>query len=162
MNYLIRKTTIEDMKAVEDAHRRSIVEICSKDYSEEQIEKYSDVRYTPERWENSINMDYHISVEVDGIIEGMCHSRLREDGDGEILGLYFSKIIAARGIGREVVKMAFDYFNQFNPPKIVLTGTVTAKAFYEKMGFIEIEDKTIDLRGVKLRCFQMEKPFAQK
>lgn len=159
MNYTIRKTKIADMQAVESAHRKSIIELCSKDYTPEQIDKYSNVKYTPDRWEASVNNDYHICVEVDGVIEGMCHSRIREDGHGEILGLYFTKAIAGNGIGREIVEMAFEYFKKFNPAKIVLTGTVTAKPFYVKLGFREIKEKTIILRGVEIECFEMEKEF---
>jgi putative acetyltransferase len=157
MNYIIRKTKLEDMKAVEDAHRRSILKICSKDYTPDQIEKFAGVKYTSDIWENSVNNEYHIVVEVDGNIEGMCHAKIREDGDGEIVGLYFTEEVAGKGIGREIVEMAFDYLDQFSPKKIVLTGTVTAKPFYEKMGFVEVEEKKINIRGADLTCFRMEK-----
>ena len=43
MDYKIRKTKLEEMKSVEDAHRRSILEICSKDYTSDQIEKFAGV-----------------------------------------------------------------------------------------------------------------------
>lgn len=157
MSYIIRKTKLEDMKSVEGAHRRSILEICSKDYSADQIEKYAEVKYTSDIWENSINNEYHISVEVDGNIEGMCHAKVCENGDGEIVGLYFTKKIAGQGLGRKVVEMAFEYLSSFKPKKIILTGTITAKGFYETMGFVEIEKKQVNLRGALIDCFQMEK-----
>ena len=157
MNYKIRKSKIADMRSVEDAHRRSILEICSKDYTADQIEKFSGVKYTSDIWDNSINNEYHIVVEVDGKIEGMCHAKLREDGDGEIVGLYFSKVISGQGIGREVVEMAFKYLEQFRLKKIVLTGTVTAKHFYKKMGFVEKVEKKINIRGAEITCYSMEK-----
>jgi ribosomal protein S18 acetylase RimI-like enzyme len=87
----------------------------------------------------------------------MCHAKIREDGDGEIVGLYFTKEVAGKGLGREIVEMAFDYLNQYEPKKIVLTGTVTAKSFYEKMGFVETEEKKMNIRGAELTCFKMEK-----
>ena len=157
MEYNIRKTELEDMKSVEDAHRKSILEICSKDYTPGQIEKFSGVKYTSDIWENSINKEYHIVVESNGKIEGMCHAKVRENGDGEIVGLYFTKEIAGKGIGRKVVEMAFDYLDQFNPKKIILTGTVTAKPFYERMGFVEVEEKKANIRGAEITCFLMEK-----
>ncbi|MBT4790185.1 MAG: GNAT family N-acetyltransferase [Halobacteriovoraceae bacterium] len=157
MDYKIRKTKLEDMKSVEDAHRRSILEICSNDYTLDQIEKFSGVKYSAEIWDNSVNNEYHIVVEVSGRVEGMCHAKLREDGDGEIVGVYFSKVIAGQGIGRDVVEMAFDYLDQFKPKNIILTGTLTAKPFYEKMGFVEVEKKKINCRGALLDCFKMEK-----
>jgi putative acetyltransferase len=157
MDYLIRKTSLEDMKSVEDAHRRSILQICSKDYSDEQIEKFSGVKYTSDIWANSINNEYHISIEVKDNIEGLCHAKIREDGDGEIVGLYFTEKVAGQGLGRKVVEMAFDYLYKYDPKRIVLTGTITAKPFYEKMGFVEVEKKQINCRGAILDCFKMEK-----
>jgi putative acetyltransferase len=156
-NLVIRKTKLEDMKSVEDAHRSSIQEICSRDYTEDQIESYSFVKYTLDRWENSVNNDYHIVVEVDGNVEGFCHAKMLDNGDGEVVGLYFTRKIVGQGIGRKVVENAFDYLNKYNPKKIVLTGTITAKPFYEKMGFIEIEKKKINMRGAELTCFKMDK-----
>jgi len=145
------------MNAVIDAHRRSIIEICSKDYTPEQITKFSEVTYSSDIWKNSVNNDYHVLIEVNGVVEGMCHAGIRKDGNGEILGLYFTKKIAGKGIGREVVEMAFNYLEQFNPPKIVLTGTITAKPFYEKMGFVVIGEEMSEIRGTQLQCFKMER-----
>jgi len=162
MDYKIRKTKIEDMKAVEDAHRRSILEICSKDYTTDQIEKFSGVKYTSDIWENSINNEYHISIDVNGCIEGMCHAKIREDGDGEIVGLYFTKEVAGKGLGREIVEMAFKHLDEFKPNKIVLTGTITAKPFYEKMGFVEVEEKKLNIRGAEITCYRMEKSLDGK
>ena len=145
------------MKSVENAHRRSILEICSKDYTSDQIEKFAGVKYTSDIWANSINNEYHISIEVNGSIEGMCHAKIREDGDGEIVGLYFTKELAGKGLGREIVEMAFDFLFKYKPKKIVLTGTATAKPFYERMGFVQIEEKRINIRGAEIKCFNMEK-----
>jgi phage terminase large subunit len=64
MDYKIRKTKLEEMKFVEDAHRRSILEICSNDYTSNQIEKFAGVKYTSDIWAKSINNEFHISIEV--------------------------------------------------------------------------------------------------
>jgi len=44
--YTIRKAKKEDLKGVENAHRISIRELCSKDYLPNQIERWSDINYT--------------------------------------------------------------------------------------------------------------------
>jgi len=157
MNIKIRKTNLEDMKAVEDAHRRSIQNICSKDYTSHEIEKFSAVKYSTDIWENSIHNDYHIVIERDGIIEGMCHAKMNDNRIGEIVGLYITDKVIGTGCGRKLTEMAFEYLLKFNPIKITLTGTKTAKPFYEKMGFKEIEEKIVDIRGAQLTCYQMEK-----
>lgn len=157
MDYKIRKTKMEEMKAVEDAHRRSIKKICSKDYSPEQIEKFAAVKYTEDRWEHSINNDYHIVVEKDGVVEGMCHAKVHENGEGEIVGLYFTDKVIGRGIGRKVMEFAFEYMKEHKAKKFFLNGTITAKPFYEKMGFQVVEKKKASIRGTEIDCFLMER-----
>lgn len=56
-NYLIRPTKIEDKKAVNKAHVRSIREICSNDYRPEQIKAWSAVRYNDVIWKQSVEND---------------------------------------------------------------------------------------------------------
>ena len=157
MKYLIRKSVLEDMKRVEAAHRESILKICSKDYSPEQIEKFSQVKYTDDIWQNSVGNEFHIVVEIEGEVEGFCHAKVREDGNGEIVGLYLTPKAQGKKIGREIVEQAFDFLKQFNPSKIVLNGTKTAKPFYEKMGFKVIEEKKSLIRGIEIESFYMEK-----
>jgi len=156
MKYEIRKTTIEDMKMVEDAHRRSIIELCSKDYSKEQIKSYSNVNYSKEVWNESVTKDFHEIVITNGKVEGFCHSRIKENGDGEILGLYLTQTVSNKGIGRELVQRAIIKLIDVNIKKITLTANKTAKEFYVKMGFNLITESEIKIRGVILECFRME------
>lgn len=156
MKYTIRKTTIEDMHAVEDAHRKSIQEICSKDYDEDQISKWSNVNYNEEIWANTIHNEYHLVVEVDGQVEGLCHAKVDQHGHGHIVGLYFTKVVAGKGIGKEVFEMAMNYLREVGAKNIFIVGTVTAKGFYEKMGFHVAEKTQTTTRGATLECYKME------
>ena len=157
MNYTIRKSKIEDMNEVMDAHQRSIRELCTQDYNQDQIDKWSDISYCPEIWSKTVNDEYHLVVEVDDKIEGFCHAKIRENGEGEIAGLYFTKEIEGKGIGREVFEKVIDYIKSNKSSKVLITGTITAKGFYERMGFVEIESKELCIRGAVLACFKMEK-----
>ena len=47
---VIRKAKLDDMKSVMRAHTLSIEEICSKDYTSEQIAKWADVNYSNDVW----------------------------------------------------------------------------------------------------------------
>jgi hypothetical protein len=50
MQYVIRKAKLDDMKSVMRAHILSIEEICSKDYTSEQVAKWADVNYSNDVW----------------------------------------------------------------------------------------------------------------
>ena len=156
MDYLFRRARFDDMIEVMRAHRLSIKEICSKDYTPEQIEKWSDVKYTDEVWEDSVNKDFHYVIEVDGRIEGFCHSQVHANNVGEIKGLYFTKVVHGRGLGRELFELSMKNLRECGCMTFFIFATKTAKGFYEKMGFIEVESLNIQVRGSNLECYKME------
>lgn len=156
LNYKIRKTKIDEMLAVQDVHRRSIIDLCCKDYNQEQIEKWSNVNYNKEIWETSIKEQLHLVVEIDHKIEGFCHSKIRDDGKGEIAGLYFSKKISGRGLGKKIFDESMDYLRKNGCTDFVVFATKTAKGFYEKMGFQEVDSCSLNIRGTELICIKME------
>ena len=155
-NYTIRKGQISDMQMVEDAHKRSILELCSKDYTPEQIKSFSSVKYDYDIWVNSVTKDYFLVVEVDKKVEGMFHARYRDKELGEVVGLYFTPTVAGKGIGRKVFTQGISELKANGIKKVILTGTVTAKGFYEKMGFYVTKAKETTIRGAQIECFEME------
>jgi putative acetyltransferase len=156
MNYLFRRARIDDIIEVMRAHRLSIQELCSKDYNSEQIEKWSDVKYSPEIWEESVNNNIHYVVEVDGRIEGFCHSKVHANNVGEIKGLYFTKVASGKGLGRELFDLSMKNLRDSGCQTYFIFATKTAKGFYEKMGFKEVESLDIHFRGVTLESYKME------
>lgn len=53
------------MLKVQIVHRDSIIDLCSKDYTSDEIKHYSNVIYTEDIWQRSINDQYHIVVELE-------------------------------------------------------------------------------------------------
>ncbi len=156
MNFNIRKTKLEDMAGVMDAHRRSILELCSKDYRPEQIQAWANVNYSKDIWQRNIELEFHYVIEREKQIEGFCHSRIHDDGTGEIKGLYFTKKISGLGLGRKVFELCMRHIYERNCPTVLITATKTAKGFYEKMGFRIVQEAVIPIRGIEVECFRME------
>lgn len=157
IEFTIRKTKLEDLDGVMRAHRKSIQDLCAKDYSKEQVLKWSDVNYDPDIWRNTVENDYHLVVEADGVIEGFSHAKIDGEGIGHIVGLYFTSKIAGRGIGREVFDKTIEWLKTEKCPKVRIIGTITARGFYEKMGFSVIEKRQLTTRGATLDCYRMER-----
>jgi putative acetyltransferase len=156
-NFSIRKSQIEDMLNIQDAHRRSIRELCSKDYSSKEINAWSSVIYTHDVFSNSLKNDCHLVVEINNTIEGFCHARFHQDGLGEIMGLFLTPRSTGLGAGRAAFEKAIEHLKECGVNKIVITGTRTAKGFYEKMGFrATCDEKLFDIRGEKIACYEME------
>jgi putative acetyltransferase len=156
-DYSMRASRQEDMLAIQNAHRLSIQNVCSKDYGEKEIIFWGNVTYTSDFFLKNIADDCHSVVEVDEVIKGFCHSRYNGDGHGEIMGLFLTKDLIGKGIGRSLFNTAMDYLKTKNVTKVTITGTRTAKNFYEKMGFHATSDeKMFDIRGEKIGCYEME------
>jgi len=148
---------MEDKLAVKEAHIRSIREVCSKNYSSRQIEAWAQPPYSDEMWERALKTQYHQLVEVDGKIEGFCHATVHEDGTGEILGLYLTSKATGLGVGKEIALQALEYIRSHQPKKIIVESTLTAKGFYEKLGFkLDYEILDHKIRGEIIECFRME------
>jgi putative acetyltransferase len=157
MSYIIRKSQIEDKLDIQNAHRRSIRELCSKDYGAKEIEAWSSVIYTDDVFTNSVKNDCHIVIEINNTIEGFCHARFHEDGLGEIMGLFLTPEVSGFGAGRAAFEKAIEYLKECDVNRVVITGTRTAKGFYERMGFKAVsEEKLFDIRGEKIACYEME------
>jgi putative acetyltransferase len=157
MNYVIRNAKIEDMQGVMKAHKLSIEQLCSKDYSPDQISCWADVKYSTEIWESSVRDDLHHVVEVDGKIEGFCHSKVLTKGEGVVKGLYFTPKVKDLGIGKEIFDLAMENFRKNNCTKLFISATKTARGFYERMGFHVVEEYVLNVRGADLECYKMER-----
>lgn len=153
---IIRKATIEDKEQVNDAHVRSIREVCSKDYEPHQIEAWSSVIYDQEIWDKNVTNDIFYVLEKAGRVEGMIHGRVHDNSIGEIMGLYFTPEIIGQGYGRKAFEIVMDEIKQTKPEKVVISGTVTARPFYEAMGFSVKEIKLSNIRGVDIQTNEME------
>lgn len=155
MNYRIRKVELEDMQATQNAHQKSIYTLCTKDYSPEQIQAWGNVKYSEEIWNKTVFHDYALVVEVNGGVEGICHGKIRDDGLGEIVGLYFTGIIAGKGIGREIFQQVLFELRKRGATNFIIFATLTAKGFYEKMGFKVEREFLSSIRGTQIESFEM-------
>ena len=157
--YSIRKSKLEDMHAVQAAHRRSIRKVCAKDYSEEQIRRWSAIKYSDDRWTRNVTdpNQYHLVVEVDRNIEGFCHGNIHDDGSGQILGLFLAPKAIGLGAAKEAFSLTIDLLRRHSPPRIILQSTKTAKGFYERLGLKAIGPEfQASVRGTHIECYGME------
>lgn len=158
MKYLIRKARHQDASKIISAHRRSIREVCHKDYSSVQIEVWSGRDFQEERWRETMDRDlvWVISNENDDIF-GFGHFALRANNCGEIAGFYFVPEVIGSGFGKKMVKLILEECRQNQIQKLILTSTKTAKPFYQSCGFVQVgEEAIIQIGGKPVECFHME------
>lgn len=154
--FKIRKGKFEDMKAVMRAHSSSIKEVCISDYSQDQVEKWGSVSYDIDLWRKSVEQDYFEVVEIDGVVEGFCHSCIDQEDKAHLMGLYLTSKAIGHGIGKVLVGNSKSFFKNNNKEMVNLTATITAKEFYIQQGFKTVEEIKVKVRGAEIECFKME------
>ena len=160
MNQIVRRAQKEDASKIIEAHRKSIREICSKDYSPKQIEVWSGRDFQEGQWHETIDHDF-VWVVADAADEalGFGHLQIR-NGGAKLMGLYFAPEAIGRGHGKIMITLMVQECKARAIKAISLTGTKTAHSFYEKVGFVQIGPlKEVPIGGIPFEVFEMRMDF---
>jgi ribosomal-protein-serine acetyltransferase len=154
---LIRRARHLDAAGIIQAHVRSIREVCAKDYRPEQIAAWSGRDFQESRSRENMDKN-HVWVIDDGKnIQGFSELMIKENGIGEIRGLYITPEVIGQGLGSKLLaaNLYFSRFKKLN--KIFLSSTITSIKFYEKHGFIAIGPRdATPIGGVPIDSQNME------
>lgn len=157
MSFQIRRAIHADAEAIIHVHVDSIRHICAKDYTPEQIEAWSGRKFKAELWKQAMDRDFIWVVEHEKKIVGFGHFAVMDDDSGEVLGLYFIPPAIGHGLGKKMFAEFIKLANAYKLKRISLHSTITAKKFYEHLGFHQNgSDTTIEMRGVAIPCYPME------
>lgn len=120
------------------------------------------VEQSTANWQHGIQRDGRICyvATVDDVVVGFAYgARCRDEAleaqgfDGEIYALYVRDAQQNNGVGRRLINASAQelYATGYTSMAIwVLKSNMPARGFYEKMGGIFIEEKTINVRGQDL------------
>jgi lipoyl(octanoyl) transferase len=151
----IRLATLDDAEGICAAHIASIREVCSRDYSPEQIEAWAGPK-NAEMYRKSLRDGNVIFVadehgRIDGFIELDFQHR-------EIRAFYLRKEAIGKGIGSELLSQGEQVFSSLGVEEIHLNSTLTSIRFYEARGFTNHGKMVFELpNGVGLECVRMSK-----
>lgn len=157
MDLIIRRARKEDASKIISAHRRSIREVCSRDYSPEQIAVWSGRDFQEARWHQTMDLDivWVIADSVENIF-GFGHLQIKGDC-AELMGLYFVPEAIGRGFGKQMIGLMLKECESKAVQSVSLTGTKTAKKFYEAVGFQQVGSmKEVPIGGQPIEVFDMK------
>lgn len=139
-------------------HSRSIREICKKDYSPEQITAWAAYLSKETLWQQKIERDYLWVLEDQGKILGFSHLAIMNLELGEIMGLYLLPEIKNTGLGKKLMNVILEESRHQKLHYLTLLSTLTAKSFYEALGFYQSDnDTTIRINGADIEGIPMTK-----
>ncbi len=159
----VRKAKPGDALGIHEAHMRSIREVCSKDHSLLEIQGWGNRPYREDQRINAIKNQFIWVIDNCGKIEGYGHLNFISEGSrtrGHIMGLYLVPEACGKGLGLTIANEIIAEAKKQNAFEINLESTLTAHAFYKKLGFLDSGDEaTIELGGSKVRYIPMKLEF---
>lgn len=157
MTIHLRRAQHADSAGIIQAHIQSIRNVCSKDYNPEQIQAWAGRKFRVDLWNQTIDRDYVWVLVDDCEVLGFGHFAKMSEDAGEVLGLYFVPEVIGKGMGKKLFQFMLEVARENHLKKINLHATITAKSFYQSLGFQQSgSDETVDMQGVAIPCFPME------
>lgn len=154
----IREARVEDATATAEVHRRSIRELCSGDYSAQQIDA----------WIAGTSKDSHLAL----INNPELRTYLAEEG-GAVIGvgvcspkqgtvnvLYVAPECVRAGVGAALLERLEKEIQATGGCRAELHSSLTSVSFYRARGYCERgTDARVLISGIDLPCVSMEKQF---
>lgn len=149
----LRQANIKDLDELTNLFKETIETINVKDYSPEQIKIWSAGSQRTERWKKRIEEQFVILALLDKQIVGM--SSLSTQGYLDLM--YVHKDYQRKGIAKRLYTAIEQKAYEQQNTQITVDVSITAKPFFEQMGFDLIRVQELYLEGVLFNNNQMQK-----
>jgi len=147
----IRKFKEGDEEALWSVFYSSIHQVCSGDYSNEQIDAWAPKDIDPSIWINKFRSIKPFVATLEGNVVGYADLQC----DGEIDHFFVHGDHQGKGVGTGLMEKIID--SAGSKEKLFSEVSHTAKPFFEKYGFKVIRKQNVNMRGVTLSNNVMER-----
>ncbi|PKH06898.1 GNAT family N-acetyltransferase [Moritella sp. Urea-trap-13] len=150
---IIRNYIESDAKVLWDIFFNTVRHINTRDYSQAQVEAWAPDSFDFEFWKTRMTSLSPFVAEMDGVIVG--YTDLQDDGLIDHFFCHFE--YQGQGIGRALMNHVFSIGLKKGITRYYSEVSVTARPFYEHLGFTLFKEQLVEVRGQKLINFVMEK-----
>lgn|GEM_PF-505981 len=126
-----RNAILEDLPAMKALYRDTILTVCRKDYTEEELKVWSSSANKEERWLDMAVNQFVLLAEIDGVLVGF--GTLRDHNYIDFF--YVHKDFQGMGIARELLARLLQEAESHGTKLITSDISMTARPFFEKQGF---------------------------
>jgi putative acetyltransferase len=131
----------------------TIHNVNQRDYNAEQRAAWAPQRYDPNAWATRLmESDPFVAVDNDTIV-GFADVQ----ADGYIDFFFCHQNYQGRGVGKALMKHLLKTGRRYGVRRFYANVSVTARPFFAHFGFSVLTQQQIDIRGVQLTNFLMEK-----
>ena len=150
---VIRDYLERDAEALWTLFFNTIHNINCRDYSQAQVEAWAPDSYDSEYWPKRMNGLSPFVAEIDGVIVGYTDLQ----SDGLIDHFFCHHEYQGKGVGRALMNHLMELGQSRGVHRYHSEVSITARPFYEHVGFRFVKEETVEMRGQKLRYNLMEK-----
>ncbi len=151
----IRTATIEDIAELKSLYVNTINSINSRDYNKEQIAAWASTSENTGSLEKRIlDQLFIVAVNDDEIITGFSSLDLK---NAYLDLMYVHKNYQKRGIATMLLNELLARANELKIKEITSDVSITARPFFEKRGFDVVKEQIVNVKGVKMINFKMNR-----
>lgn len=149
---MVRDYKPGDLASVISVFHRSVREVASRDYSSIQIAAWAPEPVDWDAWSSRLGSAGVFVYECGDEIIGFA----RVDDNGYIDLLYVHPAFQRQGIARRLLKRVLSW--ALNQGIRILSSevSITARPFFQRMGFHIVKTQEVECRGIHFRNFLME------
>lgn len=149
----IRQGKSDDLTKLQNLFVETITIICNKDYNQDQIRVWTSSIENNERWHNILTNQYLLIAENQNQIIGFCSL----DNGCYVDLLYVHKDYQRQGIAYRLYADIEKEAQRQGQNQLTTEASITARPFFEKVGFKETGEQTVVRQGIELTNFKMTK-----
>lgn len=150
---IIRKGNLQDLPEMLLLFQDTITTVCKQDYNPNQIEAWKSGVENKERWLNVMKEQYILIAESENKMVGFCTL----DQGNYIDLLFIHKDYQHQGIASQLYKKIEEEALRQHQKFLTADVSKTAKPFFESMDFKIIQEQIVNVKGIDLINYKMEK-----
>ena len=148
----LRRATLADMPQLKELYRQTILQVNAQHYSPEQVTVWASTADRTEGLARRINeQHFYVTETNEGIITGSI------EDSGYLDMLYVHKDYQRQGIGSQLIEQLLAKAVELGISIVESEVSITARPLFEHFGFVVVEQQEIDINGVLLINYKMQK-----
>ena len=153
---MVRDYHVNDLPGLVNVFNRAVREIAVRDYSDEQLNAWAPNSPDFLQWSQRLSNEKGFVYETDNYVVGF----VADESDGHLDLLYVHPEYQRRGIARALFEAVVEWARSRSLTRLFTEASVTAKPFFERCGFTVVREQMVEVCGVAMRNFQMERACA--
>lgn len=149
----LRKYESNDCAILAELFLNTVHTVNSKDYSKAQLDVWATGNVDISGWDKSFSEHNTLIAEIDGDIVGFGDM----DDNGYLDRLYVHSDYQGKGIAKAIVNELEQQAMVYDISFFTTHASITAKPFFEKLGYHAVRENKVVRNGIELTNFIMEK-----